>query len=1263
MFCKRFFPLLLILLLPAVSGAYQQLDFVHEFGEYDKKTRQRQLNGPRAIALAGQKIFIADTEAHRVVVLDPQGRTILAWGSKGDKPGQFRSPAGIAVDEAGLVYVADTGNHRIQVFDQEGKPVRAFGSKGDNPRELHSPSGLAARHGHLYIGDTGNSRVQILSTDGIFIREIQVAKGDNEMKEPVAIAVDGQNRIYVLDSESNRVTVFDSNGVQLTHFGSKGKGGDGFMYPRGLSVAAGGSIYVTDTGNYKLKKFDSQGKLLASVGSEGNDPRQFREASGLVVDRDGKVYVLDAEKHSLQVFTSEAESEELLPLSPPAAVALVKDIAGEVSVLAGDKRVWSVAGDAVTALGVRAGRTIGTRGSDPGKFRNPAGLALDNTGKFWIVDSGNDRLQKFSIEGTLLQVIGKTGSGEGQFDDPSGLAIGPKGNLYIADTGNSRVQVFNSKGTFLGMFGKRGKQAGQLSEPVDIAVDRNEQVYVADRGNNRIAKFDAAGALIWEIGKYGGADGEFRGPSNLLVSPDNELYVLDSGNCRVQVFDRNGKFIRKFGSRGRGPGEFRDPQGMTLVRGVELYIGDRGNARVQVFTVRHTPETPKEVTAQARANEVQVGWKSNNESYFEKYQVYRSEAQSGPYTLIGNPSDPFFQDKDLPSNKSFFYRVASRAREGNESAPSAAVSAVTPRLVPDAPKKVRVEAIEKQVTISWLPNLEPFVTHYNVYRTKQIAAGFELLAKAEHTMFMDRGLTDETVYYYQIKAVGREGDESVASEVVVASTPKAALTVPPLEIAAVDSGLIFASAYKYYESHALGKVTVRNNTDAAFAKVKMSFSIKGFMDFPSEVEIEEVQPRTQVEVLLKPVFSNRILEVTENTPVQSEVGLTYYLAGEAKTITRSVPVTVYERHAMVWDQKDKLGAFVTPKDPPVAEFTRAVIRPYVEAYPNLHPSLVYARALYDGLGVLGLKYIIDPTSPFQQFSESAGSVDYLQYPRDTLARKSGDCDDLSVLFAASLENIGIGSAFIDVPGHVFIMFNTGVKEKDKSTLGFADQMLILHEGTVWIPLEMTMVGSSFTRAWQKAVEEYRDWSAKGKIEIVNTQKAWDTFRPVTLPSSDVRTAKVGREEIEAMFKDELEGLAAQRLANLSAEYLDTLKKNPGDGNALGQLGFLYAENGLYAEALEQFQKMLASDKNNSTALNNIGNINYLQERLEDAKIAYEASLSSSPEDAGTMANLARVLLRLGKKDQARNQFRAAASLDPRVFRQYGDLATALGVVK
>jgi tetratricopeptide (TPR) repeat protein len=347
----------------------------------------------------------------------------------------------------------------------------------------------------------------------------------------------------------------------------------------------------------------------------------------------------------------------------------------------------------------------------------------------------------------------------------------------------------------------------------------------------------------------------------------------------------------------------------------------------------------------------------------------------------------------------------------------------------------------------------------------------------------------------------------------------------------------------------------------------------------------------------------------------------------------------------------------------VVEFSRSVVQQYVDSYPNLPSSLVYARGIYGALGVLGMNYIVDPTSPFQEFSESATSVDYLQYPRDTLSRKSGDCDDLSLLFAACMENLGIGTAFIDVPGHVFIMFNTGVSEKDRMTLGFSDELLVKHQGTVWIPVEMTMVGSSFTRAWQKAAEEYRDWAAKGKAEIIVTQKAWELFKPVTLPGKDSKINTAKRQEIDALFPDELEALGRQRLNALSAGYVELLKKNPDDLAALTELGIVYGENGLYAEALQQFQKMLAIDKENAVALNNIGNISFLQERLEDAKQAYESSLKVAPDDPGTMVNLSRVLLRMNSKEEAKKLFRQAAAIDPRVIRQNNDLASDLGVVK
>jgi tetratricopeptide (TPR) repeat protein len=366
---------------------------------------------------------------------------------------------------------------------------------------------------------------------------------------------------------------------------------------------------------------------------------------------------------------------------------------------------------------------------------------------------------------------------------------------------------------------------------------------------------------------------------------------------------------------------------------------------------------------------------------------------------------------------------------------------------------------------------------------------------------------------------------------------------------------------------------------------------------------------------------------------------------------------------MVWDRKEKLGAFVTPKDPPVADFTRSAVRAYVDAYPSLPAPLVYARVVYDALGVLGLKYIVDPTSSFQQVSGESAAVDYLQYPRDTLARKSGDCDDLSILFAASMENLAIGTAFVEVPGHVFIMFNTGVSALDKATLGFPEELLVVHEGSVWIPVEMTMVGSSFTRAWQKGAEEFRDWTARGKVNIVDTRKSWELFKPVTLPRSDAAPVAVARDDIEKAYKDELETLARQRLTSLSAVYLAALGKDPDDVPALGELGILYGENGLYAEALEQFKKILAQDKSNAPALNNSGNIHLAQDRLSEAKAAYEASLAAEPGDPGVMANLARVIEKTGNKEEAKKLFQEAAAIDPRVIRQYEDLASGLGVVK
>ena len=89
----------------------------------------------------------------------------------------------------------------------------------------------------------------------------------------------------------------------------------------------------------------------------------------------------------------------------------------------------------------------GSRGNGDGQFSGPHGIEVDAAGNVYVVDTGNNRIQKFTSDGVFLIKWGTTGAAPGQFNHPHGIGIGPLGNVYVAETGNNRVQKFTSDGT------------------------------------------------------------------------------------------------------------------------------------------------------------------------------------------------------------------------------------------------------------------------------------------------------------------------------------------------------------------------------------------------------------------------------------------------------------------------------------------------------------------------------------------------------------------------------------------------------------------------------------------------------------------------------------------------------------------------------------------------------------------------------------------------------------------------------------------------
>ena len=138
---------------------------------------------------------------------------------------------------------------------------------------------------------------------------------------------------------------------------------------------------------------------------------------------------------------------------------------------------------------------------------------------------------------------------------------------------------------------------------------------------------------------------------------------------------------------------------------------------------------------------------------------------------------------------------------------------------------------------------------------------------------------------------------------------------------------------------------------------------------------------------------------------------------------------------------------------------------------------------------------MDPSTPYIEYSKNKQAVDYLQFPNQTMGFKAGDCDDLSILYCALLESVGvIRTAFITVPEHIFMAFSLDISRGIREEL-LAPEDLIIKEGTAWIPLEVTERKGGFLAAWQLGARQWREQSAKGQAGFFSLADAWKATSP------------------------------------------------------------------------------------------------------------------------------------------------------------------------
>ncbi|MDQ6994881.1 MAG: tetratricopeptide repeat protein, partial [Mariprofundaceae bacterium] len=468
---------------------------------------------------------------------------------------------------------------------------------------------------------------------------------------------------------------------------------------------------------------------------------------------------------------------------------------------------------------------------------------------------------------------------------------------------------------------------------------------------------------------------------------------------------------------------------------------------------------------------------------------------------------------------------------------------------------------------------------------------------------------------------------------------------------------VFAAFYKQYASQPVGQVTLKNDSGIDFQNIKVSFQIKAYMDFPSTYVVDSLAAGESVHMDLKASLNNKVLEIDENTGLQTEVSVEYFLNGAPHVEKLNQPITMYGRNAIVWEHAEMVGAFVTPKDQVLNVYIRQMVNKYKPKKSLLNDNISKAMTVFDVFHAMGMKYLIDPNNPYSTLNKT--QADTVQYPRETLRVNSGDCDDLSVLMAASLENLGIETAVLDVPGHLLMMFNTGLPESQKQLISTQENLLAIVDGKVWIPLEATLVGATFSEAWVEGAKKFNHYTQSGELNPLYMHKIWQTISPVTLPPADFNVQAPEDKLVKTLVNHESNILLLKAVGRLIAPYQNMLSFDDGNMEAQMQMAIIYAKNGLYEDAIKAFKAIVQLDKRNSAAFNNLGNVYYLLKQYDKAVEYYQEAANLMPNNANILVNIAMSYYQQGHVKDAVKVFKHAISMDKSMKIKYRELASLL----
>ena len=261
--------------------------------------------------------------------------------------------------------------------------------------------------------------------------DLKFFQGD-EFKGLSGIAVNMEGVIVVTDELGQCVYVFDKEGNCLRKICDQGQNTGQFGVLEGVSFLNDNEILIADFSNHRIQQLNIKtGTVVKSYGKLGAGKGKLQNPTDVSLYDEGRIVVAEFSNHRIQVISKE----------------------GETHFTCGD--------------------------SGPEKLNRPFGCVCFKSITF-VSDAGNHCVKAFDQSGKFLYEFGKQGNQDGQFNSPHLMHVDSSNNLLVCDSGNNRVQQFSLDGRFT------GKSTAVLPKPVGIATAPDGSILVTSYRDKKV---------------------------------------------------------------------------------------------------------------------------------------------------------------------------------------------------------------------------------------------------------------------------------------------------------------------------------------------------------------------------------------------------------------------------------------------------------------------------------------------------------------------------------------------------------------------------------------------------------------------------------------------------------------------------------------------------------------------------------------------------------------------------------------------------------